>query len=114
MPFDELLGRVVSLPVRRFGPPGAFLGVDDDLGPGAPTLLLPRSEMPEGAAEGDALDVFVHLDSEDRPIATLRRPALLLGEVAFLRVTDVGRVGAFVDWGLPKELLVPFAGAKLG
>lgn len=110
MRYDELLGRNVSLPVRRFGPPGAFLGLDDDdLRPGAPTLLLPRAEVPEGTREGDLLDVFVHLDSDDRPIATTRVPRLTLGSVAFLEVTDIVRYGAFVDWGLPKELLVPRA-----
>lgn len=110
MPFAALLGRIVSLPVWRFGPPGAFLAVDASAAvPAAPTLLLPRSEVPNDAVEGTPLDVFVYLDSEDRPIATLRRPAVLLGEIAFLRVTDVNRFGAFVDWGLPKELLVPYA-----
>ncbi|WP_437912654.1 S1-like domain-containing RNA-binding protein [Sorangium sp. So ce302] len=110
MPYDHLLGRVVTLPVRRFGPPGAFLSADpDDLRPDAPVLLLPRSEVPEGAREGDELEVFVYLDSEDRPIATTRRPKVMLGEVAFLAVTDVAPFGAFVDWGLPKELLVPCA-----
>jgi hypothetical protein len=113
MAYDDLLGRVVTLPVRRFGPPGAFLG----LGPLAAgdgrsderTLLLPRAEVPEDAREGDELDVFVYLDSEDRPIATTRTPRLTLGRVAFLTVTDVTRFGAFVDWGLPKQLLVPHA-----
>ncbi|WP_434042756.1 MULTISPECIES: CvfB family protein [Sorangium] len=110
MPYDDLLGRVVTLPVRRFGPPGAFLSPDpNDLRPNAPVLLLPGGEVPEGALEGDAIEVFVHLDSEDRPIATTRRPRLTLGEVAFLEVTDVAPFGAFVDWGLPKELLVPRA-----
>lgn len=110
MPFDALLGRVVSLPVRRFAPPGAFLAPDaTDLAPGAPTILLPRSEVPAGTKEGDELSVFVYLDSEDRPIATASPPQLTLGEVTFLTVKDVGRVGAFFDWGLMKELLVPHA-----
>jgi hypothetical protein len=110
MRYDDLLGRVVTLPIRRFGPPGAFLALDaGDLRPDAPVLLLPGSEVPEGAREGDALDVFVYLDSEDRPVATARVPRLALGEVAFLAVTDVVPFGAFVDWGLPKELLVPHA-----
>ncbi|WP_044989311.1 CvfB family protein [Sorangium cellulosum] len=110
MPYDDLLGRVVTLPIRRFGPPGAFLSPDPgDLRPNAPVLLLPGGEVPDGAQEGDELEVFVHLDSEDRPIATARRPKVALGEVAFLEVTDVARFGAFVDWGLPKELLVPHA-----
>ena len=106
----ELLGRVVTLPIRRFGSPGAFLAVDpDDAHPSAAMLLLPGAEIPQGAAEGDALEVFVYLDSEDRPVATVRDPVLVLGEVTFLRVTDVTSFGAFVDWGLPKDLLVPLA-----
>ncbi len=109
MPHVELLGRVVTLPVLRVGPPGVFLGLDpDDTRPGAPTVLLPGSE--EGAKEvheGDLTDVFVYLDSEDRPVATLRTPKVQLGEVAFLEVKDVTSFGAFVDWGLMKELLVP-------
>ncbi len=110
MAHDDLLGRVVTLPILRLGPPGAFLASDPgDARPGAPVVLLPRSEVPEGAAEGDALEVFVYLDSEDRPVATLRAPAITLGDVAFLRVADVVRFGAFVDWGLPKDLLVPHA-----
>lgn len=123
MPYDDLLGRIVTLPVLRFGPPGAFLALEREerderderdtrdaraaSTPNAPTLLLPRSEVPEGTKEGDALDVFVYLDSEDRPIATLRAPKLKLGQVTFLAVTDTRPFGAFVDWGLPKELLVP-------
>lgn len=110
MPYDDLLGRVVTLPVRRFGPPGAFLSRGaGPRAPDAPTLLLPRSEVPGGTQEGDEIEVFVFLDSEDRPIATVRAPKLTLGQVAFLQVTDVTRFGAFVDWGLPKELLVPHA-----
>ena len=110
MDFADLLGRVVRVTVRRFGSPGAFLALDaDDLRPDAPVVLLPGAEIPEGTREGDALDVVMYLDSSDRPIATTRRPFLLRGEVAFLRVTDLTRFGAFVDWGLPKELLVPKA-----
>jgi predicted RNA-binding protein (virulence factor B family) len=110
MPFGALLGRVVTLAVRRLGPPGAFLAVDrSDVRPDAPTLLLPGREVPEGAAEGDEVEVFVYLDSEDRPIATTTSPKLVLGEVRFLAITDVTRFGAFVDWGLQKDLLVPHA-----
>jgi predicted RNA-binding protein (virulence factor B family) len=106
----ELLGRVVPLTVRRFGPPGAFLSVDaKDPDPKAATILLPRAEVPKDAAEGASIEVFVYLDSEDRPIATTRTPGVTLGRVAFLSVTDVTSFGAFVDWGLLKELLVPRA-----
>lgn len=65
--------------------------------------------MPEGTEPGDVLRVFVHLDSEDRPVATLREPRVTRGEVAFLEVRAVGPIGAFVDWGLRKDLLVPHA-----
>jgi predicted RNA-binding protein (virulence factor B family) len=110
MRYDDLLGRFMSLPVRRFGPPGAFLALDGaDPRPEAPAILLPGAEVPPEAREGDSVDVFVYLDSQDRPVATRKDPKIALGEVAFLSVTDVARFGAFVDWGLPKELLVPHA-----
>jgi hypothetical protein len=107
VPYHDLLGCFVTLPVRRFGPPGAFLALDAvETGP---TILLPGAEIPEGTREGDTLDVFVYLDSADRPVATLQAPRLTLGRVAFLTATDIGRFGAFFDWGMPKELLVPYA-----
>ena len=107
MRFDEVLGRFATLVIRRFGSPGAFLGTRDEADPSV--LLLVGSEIPEGAKEGDELRVFVYLDSEARPIATTRVPKLERGEVAFLEVTACTEFGAFVDWGLAKELLVPFA-----
>lgn len=115
----DLLGCRVTLRIHRFTDSGAYLGLEgaeafareDD--PDAPdddaAILLPRSEVPRDAREGDVLRVFIYLDSEDRPIATLRAPRLALGEVTFLEVTACTAIGAFVDWGLGKELLVPFA-----
>lgn len=101
---------MASLPVVRSGPPGVWLAIDPhDKRPDAPALLLPKAEVPEGTREGEEVEVFVYLDSEDRPIATTRAPALILGEVAFLTVSQTVNFGAFVDWGLPKELLVPHA-----
>lgn len=104
----QLLGRFATLEIQRFGSPGAFLS-EPGAGPNAPALLLLGPEIPEGAREGDHVDVFVLLDSEGRPLATTKTPRLTLGEVAFLSVTACTDVGAFVDWGMPKELLVPFA-----
>lgn len=104
MTIDELLGRHATLAIRRFGSPGALLAVND-----TQEVLLIGSEIPEGARVGDEVDVFVYLDSEARPIATTRTAKLEIGEVAFLEVTQLTRFGAFVDWGMPKELLVPFA-----
>lgn len=104
----DLVGRFVSLEIRRFGEPGAFL-VQPGAGPEADTVLLLGPEVPPDAQEGDQLSVFVALDSAGRPLATLKEPHLALGEVTFLTVTACTQFGAFVDWGLPKELLVPFA-----
>jgi hypothetical protein len=110
MSIAELLGHTRRLTIRRIASPGAFLAVDAaDTSEQAPTILLPGVELPPGVVAGTELEVFLHLDSEGRPIATLRTPKLQLDEVAFLRVTACTEVGAFVDWGLQKELLVPFA-----
>ena len=99
------LGHHVTLSVRRVGSPGAFLAerAEED----RDVVLLPGREVPENAAEGDEIEVFIALDSEDRPIATREEPKLTLGEVTFLEVKAKTSFGAFVDWGLPKELLVP-------
>jgi predicted RNA-binding protein (virulence factor B family) len=108
--FDAFLGRLVTLVIHRFGPSGAFLGEGAArAGRDAPALLLLGPEIPAGAREGDELLVFVYLDSEGRPLATTRAPRLLLGEVAYLSISACTSIGAFADWGLPKELLVPFS-----
>ena len=107
--FQHLLGRSSAFTIRRFNASGAFLAESSDERADAPCLLLIGSEIPLGARVGDALDAFVYLDSEGRPLTTIRKPKLHLGEVAFLRVTALASFGAFVDWGLQKELLVPFA-----
>ncbi len=107
MSFVDLLGRFASLKIRRFAGPGAYLAADDQ--PDDDAILLIGSETPVGAKVGDALDVFVHLDSEGRPLATTRHAKLERGQVAFLQVTECTPIGSFVDWGLAKELLVPFA-----
>lgn len=106
--FDDLLGKTTKLTIKRFGPPGAFLDVSAFDKPDA-TVLLIGSEIPDGAAVGDEVEVVVYLDSEARPIATTRRAKLERGQVTFLEVTSTTSFGAFVDWGLAKELLVPFA-----
>lgn len=79
--------------------------------PGAPEkehVLLPKSQVPEGAKPGDEIECFVYLDSEDRLIATRKEPKLCLHEVGYLTVREVGKIGAFLDWGLDKDLLLPF------
>lgn len=72
-------------------------------------ILLPRRYVPAGCAVGDDVDVFVYVDSEDRLVATTDKPRAQVGECAFLKVVEVNAVGAFLDWGLPKDLLVPYS-----
>ncbi len=76
-------------------------------------ILLPRREMPVKWALGDFLDVFLYLDSEDRQVATLKAPKVMPGQFARLKCVAVTAVGAFLDWGLPKDLLVPFREQKV-
>lgn len=71
-------------------------------------VLLPRRQVPKDTRLKDVLDVFVYRDSEDRPIATTMEPEITLGGVARLRVNQVTDIGAFLDWGLPKDLFLPF------
>ncbi|PID43208.1 MAG: GntR family transcriptional regulator [Proteobacteria bacterium] len=97
------IGRVNTLTVIKRAPQGVYLQAGW-LG----EILLPTRQVPEGCQVGDELEVFVYLDSEDRYIATTQKPKAQVGEVAFLKVADINRFGAFLDWGLPKELLVPF------
>ena len=71
-------------------------------------ILLPAKQVPEGSAVGDKVDVFVYRDSRDRMIATVREPKLMMGQVVELTVAQMGKIGAFLDWGLEKDLLLPF------
>lgn len=72
-------------------------------------ILLPRKYVPEGIKEGDRIEVFVHRDSEDRLLATTLKPAGEVGDIVVLRVKDMSAHGAFMDWGLEKDLFVPRA-----
>lgn len=71
-------------------------------------VLLPARQVPEGTAVGDPLEVFLYKDSKDRLIATTNTPKLVMGEAAELTVAQTGKIGAFLDWGLEKDLLLPF------
>ncbi len=72
-------------------------------------VLLPGVYIPEGMKEGDDISVFLYKDSQDRMVATTEKPLLQLNEIAMLKVKELTRFGAFVDWGLPKDLLIPYA-----
>lgn len=98
------VGQYNRLTISRINATGAFLSTDEG------DVLLPGRFIPAGAEPGDELDVFICLDSEDRLVATTQRPRAVVGEFALLRVKDThGTIGAFLDWGLDKDLLLPFA-----
>lgn len=86
---------------------GVYLAKEQEADP-KEKVLLPRKEVPENVQPGDEIEVFLYRDSKDRMIATVRQPKLSLGEVAVLRVKENGKIGAFLDWGLEKDLLLPF------
>lgn len=86
---------------------GVYLAKEQEADP-EEKVLLPRKEVPENVQPGDEIEVFLYRDSKDRMIATVRQPKLSLGEVAVLRVKENGKMGAFLDWGLEKDLLLPF------
>ena len=76
-------------------------------------ILLPTRYVPEGLKIGDELDVFLYLDSEERLIATTEKPLAMVGDFAWLNVAWVNEYGAFLDWGLMKDLFVPFREQKM-
>ncbi|WP_370087158.1 S1 RNA-binding domain-containing protein [Ekhidna sp.] len=96
------IGEYHTLEVDRITSPGAFLT------DGETDVLLPTKYIPHGTKEGDELKVFVYRDSEDRIICTTQTPYAVVNEFAYLKVKDTSSVGAFLDWGIDKDLLVPF------
>lgn len=101
------IGKQNLLKVAKLVDFGAYL----DAGNGV-EILLPARYIQSPLSVGDEIDVFIYTDSEDRLIATTETPLARVGEFAFLEVVDVNQVGAFLDWGLPKNLLVPFREQK--
>lgn len=102
------IGERSSLTILREKPHGLFLD-GGELG----EILLPRGEMPREWSVGGTLEVFLYTDSEDRPVATLRIPKVMPGRFGSLKCVAVTDVGAFLDWGLTKDLFVPFREQKL-
>ena len=100
------LGKMNCLEVYRMVEFGAYLADEDE------EVLLPRKFVPEGTVIGNKIDVFLYLDSEDRPVATTQIPKAMVGDTAFLEVKDTTDIGAFMDWGLDKDLFVPFREQK--
>ncbi len=102
MTLAENLGKRVTLMIVKQVEFGVYLGNSQE------KVLLPKREVPKGAEPGDPVDVFLYKDSSDRLIATTREPKIKLGELKALHVADAGKIGAFLEWGLPKDLLLPF------
>ena len=102
------IGEKQTLIIDEIGEHGAFLK-EEGSGRDAGRVLLPGRYLKGGEKKGDALQVFLYRDSEDRPVATTDEPAITLHGIARLTVRETGRIGAFLDWGLPKDLLLPFA-----
>lgn len=100
------LGKYQTLEVVKKTDFGVYLSADGK--DSKHTVLLPLKEVPEGCVVGDHLEVFLYKDSEDREIATTAKVPVTLGELAVLRVKEVTTVGAFLDWGLMKDLLLPY------
>jgi predicted RNA-binding protein (virulence factor B family) len=98
------LGRYNKLRIIKRADIGVFLD-GDQFG----DILLPRKYAPESMRIGDEVEVFLYNDSEDRIIATTLKPKAQVGECAYLKVVSSSKFGAFLDWGLPKDLLVPFS-----
>ena len=84
---------------------GVYLAEDPD---SETHVLLPAKQVPEDAKQGDRIRIFLYKDSKDRLIATTNEPKLTLGKFAVLRVKEVGKIGAFLDWGLEKDLFLPY------
>lgn len=100
-------GEYNELNILRFTSVGAYLG-ETDAHPDD-VVLLPNKYLSPGMAEGKTVRVFIYLDSEDRLVATTQTPNITLGNFALMKAKDVNRVGAFMDWGLEKDLFVPFS-----
>ena len=99
------LGKKQILTVVKMVDFGVYLTVTEDP---EDRVLLPKKQLRAGVRPGDQLEVFLYKDSRDRPIATTADPLLSLGEVGRLKVKEVSRIGAFLDWGLEKDLFLPF------
>ncbi|HEX5624142.1 MAG TPA: S1-like domain-containing RNA-binding protein [Sulfuricurvum sp.] len=98
------IGEINILIIDRVTAPGLFLRALDES-----DILLPNQYVTDSMHVGDTIDVFVYTDSEDRPVATTVKPKAMLNEIALVEVVDTSPIGAFVNWGLPKDLFIPKA-----
>ena len=101
------LGKKQKLTVVKSVDFGVYLG-EDMQADAKNRVLLPSRQVPEGTKEGDSMEAFIYKDSQDRLIATTKEPKLQVGQTAVLKVSQVTRIGAFLDWGLEKDLFLPY------
>lgn len=101
------LGKKQKLTVVKSVDFGVYLAENKDAQP-SDRVLLPAKQVPKDTKEGDCLEVFIYKDSKDRLIATTKEPMLKVGQTAVLKVVQVTKIGAFLDWGLEKDLLLPY------
>jgi len=101
---EFFIGQTQTLIVKRFVDFGAYLGFSEEEG----EVLLPKKQIPDGTKEGNLLEVFIYRDSEDRLIATTNKPTVYVGEIGRVKVKTVTKIGAFLDWGLEKDLFLPY------
>ncbi len=105
------LGEYQKLQVIKIVPMGVYLSLPETMrksDDAKELILLPKREVPEDTELDDLINVFIYKDSEDRPIATTLTPAITLGEFAYLEVSQATNIGAFLSWGLMKDLFLPF------
>jgi len=102
------IGKYNTLTILRETKVGLYLGVPNQKTDSSEDILLPNKYVPEHFTIGNKITVFVYLDYEERPVATTLKPYILLNEFALLRVNYTNKFGAFMDWGLEKDLFVPF------
>ena len=101
------LGKKQELEIMKKVDFGVYLKSPEDA-KGEERVLLPAKQVPQGAGIGDTIEVFLYKDSKDRLIATTNTPFLMMDEVKVLKVAQVGKMGAFLNWGLEKDLFLPF------
>jgi len=101
------LGEMQELEVAKKVDIGVYLKSEDNEKP-EDRVLLPIKQVSADTKIGDKINVFIYRDSKDRIIATVKRPKIVMGEIAYLKVVEMSRIGAFLNWGLEKDLFLPF------
>jgi uncharacterized protein len=101
------LGEIQELEVFKKMDFGVYLKSSEDE-KGENRILLPKKQVPENTEIGDKISVFVYRDSNDRIISTVNRPKIVIGEIGFLKVVEISKIGAFLNWGLEKDLFLPY------